>query len=73
MRYTHNNITAVVKRNGREYRLQKTLYFGQSGSMGSEYSITLHQLTPRGNCMVDNKPFSIYATVADKFGNKVEN
>lgn len=73
MRYTHNNITAVVKRNGREYRLQKTLYFGQSGSMGSEYSITLHQLTPRGNCMVDNEPFSIYATVADKFGNKVEN
>ena len=73
MRYTHNNITAVVRRNGREYRLQKTLYFGQSGSMGSEYTISLHQLLPQGNCMVDNEPFSIYATVADKFGNKVEN
>lgn len=73
MQYTHNNITAVVRRNGREYRLQKTLYFGRSGSMGSEYSISLHQLIPNGNCMVDGEPFSIYATVADKFGNKVEN
>jgi len=41
--------------------------------MGSEYSISLHQLIPNGNCMVDGEPFSIYATVADKFGNKIEN
>jgi len=40
--------------------------------MGSEYSISLHQLLPSGNCMVEGEEFAIYATVADKFGKRIE-
>jgi len=41
MSYTQNFIRATVLRNNKLYSIQKELIFGQSGSMGSPYTIVL--------------------------------
>lgn len=71
LRYTENTMSAQITRNGRIYNLQKELFFGQSGSMGSEYTITIHQDTPNTPYMIQGKQFILFATVANQQGVEV--
>lgn len=71
VRYLNNTIAATVVRNGRVYHLSKELFFGQSGSMGSEYTVVIAQTLPENGSMVEQEEFAVRAVVYDSKGREV--
>lgn len=66
MSYTQNFIRATVVRNNKLYSVQKELVFGQSGSMGSPYTIVLQQTKPENGEMIQNSEFEITAHIFER-------
>jgi len=60
-------------RNGRSYNIQKKFEFGQSGTMGSEYSVAIVQDLPERDYMIQGEEFRVRAVVYDSRGNRVNN
>jgi len=53
MSYTNNFIRAtVLRKNNKLYSVQKELLFGESGTMGSPYTIVLQQTKPENGEMI---------------------
>ena len=73
LRYTDNTIAARIVRNGRSYNIQKKFEFGQSGTMGSEYSVAIVQDLPERDYMIQGEEFRVRAVVYDSRGNRVNN
>lgn len=73
MRATDNTIAAVIKRNGKIYKIQQEFFFGQSGSMGSPYTIALVQDKPENGSMIEDAEFQVRAVVYDSTGREAPN
>ena len=71
MRYINNTVAAIVKRGGRTYKPQQEFLFGQSGNMGSKYTIHIVQDEPMAPCMVQGEFFKVRAVVLDDKNNPI--
>lgn len=69
----NNTVSATVKRRGKTYHPTIQFNFGNVSAMGSNYGLTVSQLSPAGSMIVQNQPFSIEATVLQKEGNEDPN
>ena len=73
MRAHNNIIRATVNRNGKQYNLSKLLTFGQSGCMGSKYTLRIDLLEPADSfTMVGDQGFTISTSVYSQNGEKLE-
>ena len=67
MKYTENFIRAkVIRSHNRVYQLQKELLFGQSGTMGSQYTIVLQQNNPENGEMIKDAEFKVTARIFER-------
>ena len=64
--YLNNTISAVVQRRVKTYHPQMELHFGQAGSMGSEYTISIQQIEPEGQYLIPGREFQLAANVIKK-------
>jgi hypothetical protein len=46
LQYTNNTISADVTYRGKVYHISKSMTFGESGSDGSEFTVSIHQGSP---------------------------
>lgn len=65
MRYINNTVAAIVTRGGRTFKPQQEFLFGQSGNMGSKYTVRIVQDEPAAPCMVQGEYFKVRAVVFD--------
>ena len=73
MRKHNNIIRATVNRNGKQYNVSKMLYFGQSGTMGSKYTLRIDLTEPQtGYAIVAEQGFTLSASVYSQEGEKLE-
>jgi len=73
MRAHNNIIRATVNRNGKQYNLSKLLTFGQSGCMGSKYTLRIDLLEPADSfTIVGDQGFTINTSVYSQNGEKLE-
>lgn len=73
MRALDNTIAAIVKRNGRLYKPQQEFLFGQSGSMGTPYTVGILQDSPENGNLIYGESFTIRAVVYDATGHPAPN
>ena len=67
MKYTENFIRAkVIRSHNRVYQLQKELLFGQSGTMGSQYTVVLQQNKPENGEMIKDAEFKVTARIFER-------
>lgn len=67
MKYTENFIRAkVIRSHNRVYQLQKELLFGQSGTMGSPYTVVLQQNNPENGEMIKGAEFKVTARIFER-------
>lgn len=68
-----NTFSAIIKRKNQFYHPTRDFHFGQSGTMGSEYTLSIVQKEPQGQSLVETQPFRLQAVVRDSQGDIVSN
>ena len=72
LQYTNNTISADVTYRGKVYHVSKSMTFGESGSDGSEFTVSIHQGSPSTLGLTPSQKFVLFATVHDSSGARVE-
>ena len=73
MRYSDNDITAVIQRNGQTFTIKKHFQFGRAMALGCEYTPVINIESPEGNYYIDtNSTYEISCSVYDRRGQLIE-